>query len=141
MRSLRLTLVLLIGSGIAAASVLMAVSLWGAGTAAGAAQRTFVAKDVTADILPPPMYLIELRLVLSQAVEGSIAPEKAQAEAARLEKEYQDRVTYWRAHPPYGLEAQLLGPQHEAAVRVLEASRAVLKATATGDALAAQAAL
>jgi len=141
MRSLRLTLVLLIGSGIAAASVLMAVSLWGAGTAADAAQRTFVAKDVTADILPPPMYLIELRLVLSQAVEGSIAPEKAQAEAARLEKEYQDRVTYWRAHPPYGLEAQLLGPQHEAGVRFIDASRAVLKATATGDAPTAQAAL
>jgi len=141
MRSLRLTLVLLIGSGIAAASVLMAVSLWGAGTAAGAAQRTFVAKDVTADILPPPMYLIELRLVLSQAVEGSIAPDKAQAEAARLEKEYLDRVAYWRAHPPYGLEAQLLGPQHEAGVRFIDASRTVLKAVAAADAAAAQAAL
>jgi methyl-accepting chemotaxis protein len=141
MRSLRLTLMLLIGSGIAAASLLMAVSLWGAGTAAGAAQRTFVAKDVTADILPPPMYLIELRLVLSQAVEGSIAPEKAQAEAARLEKEYQERVAYWRAHPPYGLEAQLLGPQHEAGERFITASRSVLKATSTGDAPAAQAAL
>ena len=42
------------------------MSLWSAREASGAATQTFVAKDVTADILPPPLYLIEMRLVLSQ---------------------------------------------------------------------------
>lgn len=37
------------------------------------ASEAFVAKDVIADILPPPMYLIEMRLVLSQAVKGAHA--------------------------------------------------------------------
>src|SRR3954466_6712719 len=54
-KSLRHMLWTLTASGIVAASVLMSVSLWGAGTAATAAIPTFVAKDGTADILPPPL--------------------------------------------------------------------------------------
>jgi methyl-accepting chemotaxis protein len=140
-KSLRKTLLLLVASGIVAVSILTTVSLWGAASGSSAAQRTFVAKDVTADILPPPMYLIELRLVLSQAVEGTMPVDKAQAEAARLEKEYRDRVAYWTAHPPYGLEAQLLGAQHEAGGRFIAAAQPVLKAVAASDTAAAQAAL
>ncbi|WP_124539404.1 methyl-accepting chemotaxis protein [Piscinibacter terrae] len=128
-------------SGILAASLLMAMSLWGAQRGASAATRTFVAKDVTADILPPPMYLIELRLVLSQATEGSMPIDKAVGEAARLEKEYQERIAYWTANPPYGLEAQLLGAQHQAGQRFIESSRAVLKVLKKGDAATAQSAL
>jgi methyl-accepting chemotaxis protein len=30
-----------------------------------------------------------------------------------LQGEYQARVEYWRSHPPYGLEAKLLGDQHK----------------------------
>jgi methyl-accepting chemotaxis protein len=141
LKSLRFALAALIASGIVAASLLTVVSVWGEASAGSAAQRTFVAKDVTADILPPPLYLIELRLVLSQAVEGSLPPDKAQAEAARLEKEYRERVAYWTAHPPFGLEAQLLGAQHQAGERFIEASRGVLKAVAAGDAAGAQGAL
>ena len=90
------------------------VSLWGALKAQDAATKTFIAKDVTADILPPPMYLIEMRLLLSQAVEGTLAPEVVRAEVRRLESEYQARVQHWTANPPYGLEAKLLGQQHTA---------------------------
>jgi methyl-accepting chemotaxis protein len=140
-KSLRFALAALISSGIVAASALAAVSMWGSWSAGAAAERAFVSKDVTADILPPPLYLIELRLVLSQAVEGSLPPDKAQAEATRLEKEYRERVDYWKAHPPFGLEAQLLGAQHEAGERFIESSRQVLKAVASGDAGGAQAAL
>jgi len=141
LRSLRFTLMLLIASAIVAAVVLAAVGMWGSASGGAAARRAFVAKDVTADILPPPMYLIELRLVLSQAVEGSMPPDKAQAEAARLEKEYQDRVVYWRANPPHGLESRLLGAQHEAGLRFIEAARAMLKVMASGDEAGARAAL
>jgi hypothetical protein len=67
------------------------------------------ALDVVADILPPPMYLIELRLVLSQAVEGTLAPAKGTAEFKRLQREYTDRANRRTTNPPFGLESKLLG--------------------------------
>ena len=111
MKSLRQILLLLIASGIGTAGVLTGISLWGAHRSAVAAQRTFVAKDVTADVLPPPMYLIELRLVVSQAIEATMPIGTAKSEAQRLENEYNARVSM-DEHPPDGLEAQLLGAQH-----------------------------
>jgi methyl-accepting chemotaxis protein len=125
-KSVRHTLLLLIGSGIVAASLLTASALWSEYRSARAVDQALVAKDVTADILPPPMYLIEMRLVLSQAIEGTMPAERAKTELQRLEKEYQERVTYWTAHPPYGLEARLLGVQHEAATRFITAAKKVL---------------
>jgi methyl-accepting chemotaxis protein len=140
-KSLRQILLLLIASGIGTAGVLTGISLWGAHRSAVAAQRTFVAKDVTADVLPPPMYLIELRLVVSQAIEATMPIETAKSEAQRLENEYNARVSYWTEHPPYGLEAQLLGAQHRAAERLFEKTRAALAAVAAGDRSAAAAGL
>lgn len=43
----------------------VAVGLLETRALARSSQTSFVAKDVVADILPPPMYLIEMRLVLS----------------------------------------------------------------------------
>ena len=118
------------------------ISLWGARQAAAAATQTFVAKDVTADILPPPMYLIEMRLVLSQGVEGTLTPEAAKAEVQRLASEYDARVDFWKANPPYGLQGQLLGAQHEAAVRFVAAAAKVVDALASkADAATVQASL
>jgi methyl-accepting chemotaxis protein len=123
-------------TALTAAAVLISagvggVSLWGAIKAEDAASKTFVAKDVTADILPPPMYLIEMRLVLSQAVEGTLAPDAVKTEVRRLEAEYEARAQHWTANPPYGLEARLLGQQHAAgrtfiahAVKIADAAAA-----------------
>jgi methyl-accepting chemotaxis protein len=141
MKSLKSMLALLVGAGMLAGALLTAVSLVETGTADRATQRALVAKDVTADILPPPLYLIELRLVLSQAVEGSLPLPRARAEAARLEKEYRERIAHWAEHPPYGLERALLGPQHEEAQRFLQAAAPVLASVADGDPAAARAAL
>jgi len=90
-----------------------ALSFWGSIESGTAATQSFVAKDLTADILPPPLYLIEMRLVLSQAVEGTMPIEQAKSEFKRLQGEYKNRVGYWQSHPPYGLEAKLLGVQHQ----------------------------
>jgi methyl-accepting chemotaxis protein len=141
MKSLRSLLLLLIVSGLLASGVLTVTSMWGAVATTDAAQRALVSKDVTADILPPPLYLIELRLVLSEAVEGTLPLATAQAEAARLEKEYGERVAYWTRNPPYGLETQLLGKQREAGTRFIAASHAVMAALSSGDAADVQAAL
>jgi methyl-accepting chemotaxis protein-1 (serine sensor receptor) len=107
-----------------------------------AARKVFVAKDVVADILPPPMYLIEMRLVLSQGVEQSMPPQEVQANVERLKKEYEARVQHWQANPPHGLENDLLGAQHQAAQAfIASAEKGVVKALLQGDAGAAGQAL
>ena len=141
MISVRHVLTSLAAAGGAACIIITAASLWGENRSGAAFDRALVAKDVTADILPPPMYLIELRLVLSQALEGSLPPAQAQAETERLEKEYQARVGYWHAHPPYGLERHLFGAQHEAGERFIRSAREVLAAVARNDHAAGEAAL
>jgi methyl-accepting chemotaxis protein len=125
-------------SSYTASAVLIAagvggVSLWGAVKARDAVSKTFIAKEVTADVLPPPMYLIEMRLLLSQAVEGTMPPNVVQAEVRRLKAEYEARVEHWRAHPPYGLESWLLGRQHAAG------SAFIAQAVQFADAVAAEA--
>jgi methyl-accepting chemotaxis protein len=126
--------------GVAATLTTMAVRNQ-AGLEADAA-RVFVAKDVTADILPPPLYLIEMRLVASQGLEGSMPLATVKSEVERLAREYQARVDYWTANPPYGLEAQLLGAQHSAAQAFIDAIESrVLPALESGDRDAARSAL
>ncbi len=104
----------------------LVATVWGLQSNSAAAQRVYAAKDVTADILPPPLYLIEMRLALSQAVDGTLTADELGQQVDRLTKEYEARATYWAAHPPYGLEAQLLGKQHEAGQRFIQASREVV---------------
>jgi methyl-accepting chemotaxis protein len=139
---LRTALSLLLVCSIGTTLGLGGTMLWSARQLDASTQRALVAKDVTADILPPPMYLIEARLVLSQLIEGSVPLATAVSELDRLEKEYLARVQYWQQHPPYGLERELLGAQHEAGLKFLaEAKAKVLAAAARGDAEAAKAAL
>jgi methyl-accepting chemotaxis protein len=108
---------------------------------ARSSQTSFVAKDVVADILPPPMYLIEMRLVVSQALEATLSIQRADEELARLSREYGERVDWWTAHPPYGLERQLLGNQHTQAQAFIGAAREVLTQLKNGDREAASQAL
>ncbi len=136
MKSLRSILFTLVGAGVAAMVAMGMSSSLGNSLQDRLIQKSLVAKDVTADVLPPPLYLIELRLVLGMAVDGTIPLDKAGDEAKRLIGEYQERVAFWKANPPYGLEAQLFGAQHAAAERFIAEAEAVLKAAA-GDRAAA----
>ena len=123
---LRTLLSTFIGTAVVATAFFGAVSLWGERRAETAATQTFAAKDITADVLPPPLYLIEMRLVLSQAVEGTLTIERAKAEFGRLRGEYEDRVKYWKEHNAYGLDSQLLGAQHEAGLGFITAASKVI---------------
>jgi methyl-accepting chemotaxis protein len=123
MRSLKSMLLLQVGAAVVAAAAMLGTALIGESRLNSYAQQTFIAKDVTADILPPPMYLIEMRLVLSQGIEGTLEPAAVAAEVARLEKEYVARVEYWTANPPFGLERDLLGAQHAAAQKFIAAAK------------------
>jgi methyl-accepting chemotaxis protein len=141
MKTLRTSLLTLVCAGVLALCVLGGASIAGNVLARHAVERSLVAKDVTADILPPPMYLVELRLVLGMALDGTMAVAEAEKERARLVKEYEARVDYWTRNPPYGLQAQLLGVQHAEGRRFVEASAAVLKAAGGTDRESARAAL
>lgn len=123
---LRAQMGMLIAAATLAAAAVAGTAYMDARTASASAQKVFVAKDVTADILPPPMYLVELRLVLSQGAEGSLTPTQARDEYRRLKSEYEARVTYWNGNPPYGLEKDLLGTQHQAGLKFLEAASLVI---------------
>jgi methyl-accepting chemotaxis protein len=141
MKSVRAQITVLIASSVAACLLVTGLARLGGHLTSHASQRALDAKDLTADILPPPLYLIELRLVLSTAVDGTLSVAQAEAERVRLEQEYLDRANFWKSHPPSGLETELQGPQHEAALKMLASAPAVLKAVAAGDHEAAVAAL
>ena len=142
MRSFKVLLIGLLATALAVAATLTVTALSTEGSLAKQANRVYVAKDVTADILPPPMYLIEMRLVASQALEGSMDLATAKSEIGRLKSEYLARVQYWTASPPYGLEAQLLGEQHAAAnVFIDSIEQRFLPAMSAGDMTGAKQAL
>jgi methyl-accepting chemotaxis protein len=139
---LRIMLTAFTGIAMAAAVGIGALSFWGSHGSGNAATQIFVAKDVVADILPPPMYLIEIRLVLSQASEGTMPLVQAQSEFKRLQAEYEGRVDFWRTHPPYGLEDKLLGKQHQEGLAfIASASKVLALIESGGDAAALQSAL
>ena len=133
-RSLRWSIFLLGMIGVVAALGVAMQGYWAQDRMDRSASEVFVSKDVVADILPPPMYLIEMRLVLSQALEGTLPSKEAQQQVQRLADEYQARVGHWQANPPYGLERLLLGRQHEAAERFMAAARTqVIDRLVAGD--------
>ena len=142
MKSIKSVLLLFLAVFVVAMLMLHASARWSGQRLQAQARQVFVAKDVTADVLPPPLYLIEARLVLSQALEGTLAPAAAVRGFDALVEAYRARVEHWRSHPPYGLERELLGAQHEAAQRFFEAARTqVLQPLGDGRLDAARAAL
>lgn len=106
------------------------------------ATRVFTAKDITADILPPPLYLIEARLTLSQGLDGTLSPAEAARTFDKLAQDYATRVDYWRKTPTFGIEKYLLGEQHDAALKFMAAARHdVLQPLVAGNIAAARAGL
>ena len=110
-------------TGFLAAMLVLAISLWSFEALDRRASEALVANEVVADVLPPPMYLVELRLVLSQAVERSMPLPEARSQVDRLVKEYGERVERWTKQPPPGLDTLLLGEQHHAAQAFIAAAR------------------
>lgn len=55
-------------------------------------------KDIVADILPPPLYLIEAQLVTNEIMQAPMDERRALAERFRqLHKDYDDRNAYWKS--------------------------------------------
>lgn len=121
-KSLRLVMALLGTIGVAAAIAVAAQGYFFINKLDVSANKVYVAKDVIADILPPPMYLIEVRLVLSMMMDGSLPAADGKKRFDELAAEYAQRVDYWTKNPPFGLEAKLLGAQHTAAKAFIAAA-------------------
>ncbi len=139
-KSLRWSIFLLGAIGILAAMMVATQGHFLKDRMSQNATEVFVGKDLVADILPPPMYLIELRLILSQAVEGTIDGPEAKKQFERVVSEYAQRVEYWTKNPPYGLENKLLGKQHEAAQKLIASARTqIIDPLQAGDVTAARA--
>ncbi len=130
--SLRWSIAVLCAIGVAASLMVFGQGYWAQQRMSQDASKAFVAKDVVADILPPPMYLIEMRLVLSQAVEGTLDAAEARKQVDRLAGEYQARVGHWKQNPPHGLEKSLLGRQHEAGMAFIAAAQSQVIAKLQG---------
>src|SRR4051794_13642409 len=73
-------------------------------------KRIVQGKDVIADILPPPLYLIESYLNAFRMLRSRNPEELAAlaAQAARLRSEYAGRHGYWEANLPEGALKQVL---------------------------------
>ena len=73
MKSLKSIPLTLVGIGFVCGLIVTGVSLYTETQSNASAQKALVSKDVTADVLPPPLFLIEARLVVAQAMDGSLS--------------------------------------------------------------------
>lgn len=142
MKSIKSILLSLLLVGLGAVLMQGAVNGWSGQRMLTQATRVFTAKDITSDILPPPLYLIEARLTLSEGLEGTLSPAEATRTFEKLAQDYATRVDYWRKTPTFGIEKYLLGEQHDAALKFLAAARHdVLQPLVAGNIAAARAGL
>jgi len=99
-------------------------------------ERIVVGKDLIADILPPPMYVVEAYLDAETAYYIR-SPAKIDDAARELHKHraaYADRVAHWRTvELPTDVKAVLLEQSDLQAVRFFEDAAAMLAAMRAGD--------
>ncbi|MBT9370212.1 methyl-accepting chemotaxis protein [Rhizobium sp. CSW-27] len=95
---------LLVGTGVTLAIALQTYAFDRLRVNGPVYQQIVYGKDLVADILPPPLFVVESYLL---ATEGAYHPDAARtnlAKIAELKKAYDERKTYW---PATGLAADL----------------------------------
>lgn len=98
-------------------------------------------KDLVADILPPPEYVLEAYLETSLALRGDAADVAARTQRlADLKAQYDDRQAVWtRSDLPAALKGQILGPVNDTAQTFwTQVEDTYLPALQRGDQAAAQ---
>ena len=87
------------------------------GSISAAADGMGQGKDVVADILPPPLYVLEAELTVLQLQDAKAEDVPALLEKlAALKKDYDDRNAFWEKVPlDPAVRASLLGDQKQAA--------------------------
>ncbi len=133
MKSVRFQLLLLVGAGLFACLVLTGITRVFEARAERATASALWSKDLLADVLPPPLYLVELRLLLSQVVEGTLPHEQAEREVQRMGQEFEARLAHWKDNPMPAVQAQLMGRHAETGRQLLKLAPAVIQASASAD--------
>lgn len=98
-------------------------------------QRIAAGKDIVADILPPPLYVVEAYLETELLVENPAELPEHKARLAQLHKDYDERHAYWKdANIPAELK-ELLIVKSDAAAREFwaDVEMGVIPAVAAGD--------
>lgn len=99
-------------------------------------------KDVIADVLPPPVYILEPFLVACQlsAAADSTEIQRLSAQMAQLRKDYDNRHSFWiKDLTDAELKKAIVVEAHEPAVRFFETlDKEFLPAIAKGDKAAAK---
>ncbi|MBU4682517.1 chemotaxis protein [Cedecea davisae] len=132
MKSLAHNLLLLICCSILMSALVTAISLYGSHRSAQSTESGLLAKDLMSDIKPAPIYLIELRLVLSRVVEGTLNVDQADAEIKRLSSQWHQRVDYWKTTLPPELQDNLLGEQYKAGVAMIKDANELVELIRSG---------
>jgi methyl-accepting chemotaxis protein len=104
-------------------------------------ERIVLVKDLVADILPPPEYIIESYLVAAKALEAKGAGLSGTKERmAQLAKDYEDRHAYWKgAGLPAAVADGLLTKSYDPARRFYSiVNEHFFPALQTGDEAAAR---
>lgn len=70
-------------------------------------QNAFNTKDLVADLVPPPLHLLEARLTVSRASEGSLSYEDALKKMTVLHKEFDTRFDFWQKNTALGAEKKV----------------------------------
>ena len=133
MKTLRAQLIALILVGVLSSAIVAVIGFMAEKTVAAATARALDSQTLTADILPPPMYLIEVRLVAAQVIDGSVTPAQAQEAIQKLASDYGQRFEYWVANPIAGLQHLMAGEQHTTAQQVFAAAKDMVAAAASGQ--------
>lgn len=102
--------------------------------------RQSLTNEFVADIMPPPEYVIEPMLEITQLLRNPQSLEEKRTSLARLEKAYRERALYWRNG---ALDADLRRTLQENAVRPADAfwnevNQTLIPAIERGDILAAE---
>ena len=131
--TVRSRLISLAALSLVAVLLSASVGLWSASRVTSLGRSVFETKDVVADVFPPPLYLIELRLVVSRLFERTLSPAEARKEFDRLVKEHDERVVYWREHPVGGFDAQVLEKQHVSSRNFINAASTLIDDAGKAD--------
>jgi len=92
-------------------------------------------KDLVADILPPPEYILESYLEATLALDARTGLAQHKARLAQLHKDYDQRRTYWLQQPINGEVKKLLTESSDEQVKAFwdQTENTFLPALARGD--------
>jgi methyl-accepting chemotaxis protein len=124
-----------IATGVVISAAIGTYTLYNVRIGGPAYARIIEGKDLLADVLPPPEYVIEAYLDATLAYQGRLTPDQAKQNIAKLRKDYDDRHDYWqKSDLPTDLKTKLTDESSAKVAKFWDAvENQMLPALAHGD--------